>query len=602
MKPRRFFCSLLITLLLLANAAAQTDSTPAEKSKEEEQKAQQELERKALVLLNETLDGAQLLKLGENRFYIFAAAADMLWKHDEKRSRIFFAEALNELAATIKSSGPEDFRDGTMLFTFIGQRRQILTSIARRDPQFALDLLQSTRQAFSENLPSYLRMMDQELMLEQSIATEVAANDPKKALQMAQESLEKGVSYQTMNLLRKLQAKDSEAASSFVSDLIKKLGSTDFSKEREAAYVAQELLRMLIKPERNTGAATGPGNQSATRIRPLKVDEQATRDLTNIVMTAAINASSERSDFLMLQSLLPDLEKRAPERVAQLRRKLTEQNEKLDPFMKLMMQYQMLMEEGKPEALIEAALKAPPDMRNHLYNAAVSKLIQNGDLEQARRIAADNMSGDEKDRWLAQIDQQLIAKALKDGKIEEARKLIERITPKEARLARLAQMASSMFAKGDRKTALVLLDETQSLVNRPPESQQEINAMLQVARAYALIEPARAFSIIEPVLDQANSLIAAAALLEKFGADRGFFKNGEFRMQVNMSFTYSISAQYQKEIGMLARADFARTRALADRLQRDEARLMARLLIAQSVLVEKNETENAGGVVVVGGE
>jgi tetratricopeptide (TPR) repeat protein len=356
---------------------------------------------------------------------------------------------------------------------------------------------------------------------------------------------------------------------------------------------------MLIKPEQN--AAGGGANQTAPKTKPLKVDEQTTRELTDLVLTAAANSSTDQNDFFMLQSLLPELEKRSPERVAQLRRKLTESNDKMDPQYKMMMQYQMLMSDGKPEAILEAAAKAPPDFRAYLYQSAVTKLMQSGDLERARKIVADNLSGPERDRWLEQIDTQLIAKALKEGKMEEARKLLERITPKEARLAQIANMATSLFAKGDRKSALALLDETQELVNRLPENQQEINAMLQVARAYAMIEPARAFGIIEPVLDQANAMLSAVALLEKFGADRGFFKDGEFRMQTSLSYTYTISTQYQKELMALARTDFARTRALADRLQRDEVRLMARLLIAQAVLAERSETENNGGVIITGG-
>jgi hypothetical protein len=229
MALKTFLSTFALILLLFINANAQETTAPLDKSKEEEQKAQQELERKALALLNETLDGAQLLKLPENRSYIFATAADLLWKHDEKRARIFFNEALQELATTMKNSKMEDLQRGDSFWMISRQRQQIISSVARRDPQFALDLLQATRQAFTENMPLYARMMDQELALEQSIAAEVAANDPKRALQMAQESLAKGISYQTMNLLRKLQRKDGEAATSFVGDLIKKLGSTDFS-------------------------------------------------------------------------------------------------------------------------------------------------------------------------------------------------------------------------------------------------------------------------------------------------------------------------------------------------------------------------------------
>ncbi len=598
MKSKSLLSFLIVTILFLTNAAAQT-TAPVEKSKEEEQKAQQELERKALALLNETLDGAQLLKLAENRSFIFATAADLLWKHDEKRARIFFQEALNELVVAIKNSGRDEQGYDSSLWIIISQRQQILTSVARRDPQFALDLLQATRQVFKENMPMYGLMMDQELMLEQSIAAEVAANDPKRALQLAQESLSKGISSQTMNLLRKLQMKDAEAATSFAGDLIKKLGSTDFSKNPEASYVAIELLRALIRPEQN--AAEGGINPKPSKLKPLKVDEQIIRELTDTVLTAATNSSSERPDFVTLQSLLPELEKRAPERVAGLRRKLAESNEKLNPHLKMMLQYGMLMRDGKPDAILEAAAKAPPDFRAYLYQSAVMKLMQSGELERARKIISDNLSGDERDRLMAQVDQELIAKALKEGKMEEAGKLIERINPKEARLAQIAQMATSMFAKGDRKMALALLDETQELVNRPPENQQEITAMLQVARAYALIEPARAFGIIEPVIDQANAMLAAAAMLEKFGADRGFFKDGEYRMQTAMYYSYAISTQYQKELTALARTDFARTRALADRLQRDDARLMARLFIAQAVLAERSEKESGNGVGVGAG-
>ncbi|MBC7912378.1 MAG: hypothetical protein H7Y30_17860, partial [Pyrinomonadaceae bacterium] len=215
MKLKSLLSSLLLTILLITQTLAQTPpAAPLEKSKEEEEKAQKELERKGLSLLEETLNSAQQLKLPENRAYIFAAAADLLWKHDEKRARVFFHEALTNLAEAMKSTGVgNDF--GASLWVFINQRQQIITKIARRDPQLALDLLQATRQAFTDNLPSYARMMDQELMLEQTIAAEVAAKDPKRALQMAQESLAKGVSYQTLNLLRKLQQKDSDGAATF---------------------------------------------------------------------------------------------------------------------------------------------------------------------------------------------------------------------------------------------------------------------------------------------------------------------------------------------------------------------------------------------------
>jgi hypothetical protein len=578
-----------LILLLLTNATAQ-EIAPVDKSKEEEQKAQAELEKKALSLLDETLDGAQLLKLPENRSYIFATAADLLWTHDEKRARGFFQDALNALADAIRNTGASELARDPTGWVLMEQRREILVNAARHDPQFALDLLRTSRQAFTENMPSYARYMDQELLLEQSIAAEVAAKDPKKALQMAQESLAKGISYETMSLLRQLQMKDGEAATSFANDLIKKLHTTDFTKNPQAAYVALELLHMLTQPVK-----------PASKLKPLALDEQTKNDLADTLINAAMNGSPEQPVFMMLQPLMPELEKRAPERIAQLRRKLAESADKLDPMYKMMMQYSSLMRDGKPEELLAAAAKAPPDMRGNLYRSAALKFMESGDLERARQIISDNLKGDDRDRWLAQVDQQIIARALKENKLDEARKLLERINPKEARLAQIAVMATKLFEKGDRKTALALLDETQELVNRAPENQAEMTAMLQVARAYAVIEPARAYGILEPMLDQVNALLAAAALLEKFGSDRGLFKEGEYRLSVSRYYSNSLTTQYAKELNALARADFGRTRALADRLQRDETRLMARLLIAQAVLSPPDESENDYRLVIGAG-
>jgi hypothetical protein len=46
-------------------------------------------------------------------------------------------------------------------------------------------------------------------------------------------------------------------------------------------------------------------------------------------------------------------------------------------------------------------------------------------------------------------------------------------------------------------------------------------------------------------------------------------------------------ARYVKALSELARVDFDRTRQTADRFNRDEARLMARLIIARSILSDR---------------
>jgi hypothetical protein len=148
-------------------------------------------------------------------------------------------------------------------------------------------------------------------------------------------------------------------------------------------------------------------------------------------------------------------------------------------------------------------------------------------------------------------------------------------------------------AKGDRKAALALLDEARGLINRQPDNQKEIEALLEVARGYALVDPARTFELIDPLIDQANEMLAAAALLEKFGSGPGLFRKGEMVLQNGQVAGSGLYGQYLKALAELARADFEHTRTTADRFGREEVRIMARLLIAQSVLSDRLDTSNA---------
>src|SRR5690242_11288877 len=64
--------------------------------KEAEQR-RQELEKKTFALLNETASAAWGLKLPENRIFILASAADLLWPSDEKRARALYWDVLNSI-------------------------------------------------------------------------------------------------------------------------------------------------------------------------------------------------------------------------------------------------------------------------------------------------------------------------------------------------------------------------------------------------------------------------------------------------------------------------------------------------------------------------
>jgi hypothetical protein len=145
----------------------------------------------------------------------------------------------------------------------------------------------------------------------------------------------------------------------------------------------------------------------------------------------------------------------------------------------------------------------------------------------------------------------------------------------------------SFALKGDKKAASQLLEEARGLVDRQPDNEKEIEALLEVARGFALVEPARTFEMIDPLIDQANDMLTAAALLEKFGQGGGVFRKGEMILVHGLSELGGAHARYVKALSELARVDFDRTKAAADRFNRDEVRLVARIVVARSILSDR---------------
>ena len=203
------------TLALLLFACFAFGQTSIKDDSKDHQKA---IEQKALALLGETLADAASLKLAENRALISASAADLLWTHDEKRARAAFQDALGNLAQVkIKS---DRRRGGHGEWMRLQVRQQVLQLLARRDPQMVLDYLRQARgQAVAEEKTADFPP-EMELQLEQSLAAQVAARDPKLSVQMAEESLAKGVSHGLVGVVAQLQRQDAASAAKLTGVII----------------------------------------------------------------------------------------------------------------------------------------------------------------------------------------------------------------------------------------------------------------------------------------------------------------------------------------------------------------------------------------------
>jgi hypothetical protein len=627
MKSCRFVFVIALLFATFAQTFAQTSTTNATESKEEKDKARAELEKKAVALVDRTADDASLLKLPENRAFVDAHAADLIWKLDEKRARRLFRNAAEQL---ILAQAEFEKAEGEMPFMSMQMaqpRQQILQTVAKRDADLALELLLLTRPArltaeiqkaaaaeavAASQQPAPAQnespamsgweskyLVQGELRLEQSFATRAAENNPQRAVKMIRESLAKnGVTGEVWNMLQKLHQKDEDAAKSLLGDVVAKLVESDLSrKENERQAAVQFLMRFTAaKPAEKSAEKKDAG--TTDKKPPLKPDDAALRDVAGKVVDAFLQAKNFTSLF-EINGLLPILEKLVPGRIAAIRQKQAALKKMLpaEQVQDMEMFSGLSNPNATPEEQIKSAAKVPPGMRRFVYQSAVTKMVQNGEAERARQLLNEAPAGTERDKALELIDSQVAQKAVKDGKFDDARKIIGKITNKNAQIEQLASMARAFHAKNtkeDKETAAKLMDEARRLIDDTPQSEEEINALLAVVAGYAVVEPTRAFALLEPLIDQANELMQAAALLSKYNKRDFRYRNGEMSYILGGGGMQGSVGRFRKELGLLAAADFERTRNLTDKFSRQDGQVLARLTLAQSILQEKNEVEVAG--------
>jgi hypothetical protein len=231
---------------------------------------------------------------------------------------------------------------------------------------------------------------------------------------------------------------------------------------------------------------------------------------------------------------------------------------------------------------------------------AARRIAETGDVDRARMIANENISPAGREQALSQIEQVASTKAADSGNLDAAKQSISAIPSREKRVEALAALAVQLAAKGDKAGALKLIDEAQSMVSHRPENGDEVTALVQITNALTATDPERAFDMIEPLIDLSNELVAASALLEKYSANPvpvpGSFKNGEFLLQGAQNRGNTGYTSLIQPLTTLAKTDIDRTKALADRFQRDEVRQYMRLMIAQSILSDRGGMPRFGSM------
>jgi hypothetical protein len=509
-------------------------------------------------------------------------AADLLWDDEEKISSKYLSDAIAGLKEFITSCDENDQEYAQQYSVIVQIRYEIAQLLAETDADAALNFLSATVPPANPYNPR--EQPSQESTLELAIASHIMARDPKRALQIARRGLKQGYSAELVRVVSELRQKNSELATELAGEITAKLLNEKLIRNSEAAQLAVSLINFS---RRQSIALSAGGDEPRDKTLP----DETYKELLQKIFTEVLSYSPTQNHphnpereivwnmLTGLHSMGADLDKTISGGSAAVAKKHAEI---IGPSINIV-NTPPLVNLNLDEARAEIE-KAPPEERERRYIELASREAANGETAKAREIINDHVTNPyQRRQWLQNVEQQEIHRAANTGKVEEALRIISGLRTNRERGVYLGQIAGNIGPGLKRATALNLLEQARALL--PPsaqaQDQDQMNALLEIARAFSRYDSKRAFEIIEPLIEQFNDICTAARALEGFGGE--FYNDEELDLN-NGNSVSNTASQMTSVLGALAFTNFERAKATSDRIRLPEIRLKAYLDIAQKTI------------------
>lgn len=544
---------------------------------------------KGLALLTETMPFVDQLRLPETRIEMRIKAAQLLWKADQKRGAKLFGQAAEDVRELIAkmATGEEPVHETYQLA--MQYRQRLIRALTPHDPEAALKFLQSTR--IPADLVVGQGQEDPELPLEFQLVNQVAAADPKRAFDLAQDLLKRSSSAMLIETLTQLAAKDRELAGRLAHDMAAKVMGQDLVKSRDAAYLAASLINVVrlkqgVTNNNSEGAASGRMlSDEDFRDLFLKLVAEV---LAYSSPTPITNYTSEydaaRSLAVVLRQMPNELKTYAPDRAVSVDKKVVELIGQADQPAGDWLRYQTTISSVPVETALESVNEAPVQMRDYLYQQVATRLATSGDIARARQIVSEHVSNPaQRQTALFTLQQQEVNSAADKGRYEEALRLLSKFRPSAERDNMVTQILDQLGPRVKKQLALQYLAQGKNIISSSARAvdQEQMRNMLALAGVFARYDVNQAFEIVEPLLAQFNEVSAAAVTMNGF--DRHYYSEGEL-INSNDNPVSQLAGQFSDTLATLAMFDFDRAKIVAEGLNRLEVRIRAFLFIAQRTM------------------
>jgi hypothetical protein len=541
------------------------------------------LKNRSLALLHAVIQTAGEVRSAQTRVHAEMDTARLLPTIDDKLVRELIADAMAAVRDYVaKMPDPERENEYSVATQMRGE---VLQFLGQFDPELALAFIGSTR------IPDGVRFAfpgqgDPEVALEANLASQIANKNPSRAVQIAAGTLDKGYSSGLAGVISVVRSTDPASAAILAKGAAAKLQADKLLETPEAANLTVNLLNEAQRP-----SAQGGGSGGTAAPAQLLSDQEYRNLFTKAVGEVLAfsptpgspysqEMNSARNLLAALKSMSGQMQRLAPDSMSSVEEKLATLTALSNPNGRF---FEAINNSPVDDAL-ESIKLAPADVRGSLYEQLAQRVARNGDLARARQILTDGIpNAGQRQNALGNLERQGIYDALNKGKFEEALQAIDSIRSPRERASMIEAVAGQVERRQKRDAALAFLGRARLLLNPGSQaaSQGELNALMQIALAYARLDSTRGFEIVEPLVDQLNDLSSAAVTLNGF--NQQYFENGELLMQNGNPVGYAAN-QITQALGQLGPVDFDRAVQDVTRIRLPEVRLAGFIAIAQQTL------------------
>lgn len=585
---------LTLPLIFSSTTRAQVADTKTQTEKQQnEADRKKELEKKALVLLDQLVAESASFSSADNRLTVLLEASQLFWTRDEARAR----KLLDELKELIVANYAQPAS-----FIVYGIRTQTLDWLGSKNAELALDFLRSTRPP-SNNNERYKGFGQNDRQVESRLASTVAASNPQLAYQLAEELLKTDSQSQVVDIWRNLRGSNPELGKRLANEMIADIKSGDLLSNSEQFSLAINLLYQMKETAYGPVNSKDDGKGSSGRSQgSIDWERHAYRELLDMIAGVFVKFMSDRSSdstesdrvpghevLAQISNLMPEIESQLPARAAALRGKMGPIEKVLPRFptgQSPDFERQIKEMEGKSvKELLNMASSVSSPLVDTVYTQAIAKASEQGDIETARNIVNEHgNSSPYLKEFLNRIENQLAAKSASEGRYDEAKKTLSNLGSDEEKVSFLVQLASGALSQKDEKAARGFLEEASAILSNRMRTNKQLSAQIAIAGGYRELDLNRSIEIMETAIDRLNQVAAAA---QEFFA---FTMDGNSEISIMAGPMLELFPSVAPELAQLARKDFDRATGVLKRMQMAELRVRVGLSLLSIILGDQSET------------